>query len=68
VTTQGGVGARSDDSGIATKNSTRVEIDNVFNQDKLIPQPNVLDQYASYTYTASVYLMNPVEYKNLITQ
>jgi len=66
--TQGGVGARSDDSGAPTKNSTRVEIDNVFNQDRIIPQPNVLDQYASYTYTASVYLMNPVEYRNLISQ
>ena len=68
VTTQGGVGARSDDSGTPTKNSTRAEIDNVFNQDRIIPQPNVLDQYASYTYTASVYLMNPVEYRNLINQ
>jgi hypothetical protein len=63
-----GVGARSEDSGSATKNSTRAEIDNVFNNGKITPQPNVLDQYASYTYTASLYLMSPEEYKNLISQ
>ena len=64
----GGVGARSDDSGTATRNSTRAEIDNVFNQGQITPQPNVLDQYASYTYTASLYLMKPEEYATLIKQ
>jgi hypothetical protein len=65
--TQRGVGARNDDSGAPTKNSTRAEIDNVFNRG-VIPQANVLDQYASYTYTASLYLTSPEEYKNLINQ
>jgi hypothetical protein len=64
----GGVGARSDDSGTATRNLTRAEIDNVFNQGQITPQPNVLDQYASYTYTASLYLMKPEEYDTLIKQ
>jgi hypothetical protein len=62
-----GVGARNDDSGTPTKNSTRAEIDNVFNRG-IAPQPNVLDQYASYTYTASLYLTSPEEYKTLISQ
>jgi hypothetical protein len=62
-----GVGARNDDSGVATKNSTRAEIDNVFRQG-ITPQPNVLDQYASYTYTASVYLMKSEDVKTLINQ
>ena len=62
-----GVGARNDDSGTSTKNSTRAEIDNVFNRG-VIPQANVLDQYASYTYTASLYLTSPEEYKTLISQ
>ena len=30
------------------------------------PQPNVLDKFASYTYQASVYLMTPDQYRNLI--
>lgn len=65
-TTQEGVGAGSDDSGEATKNGTRSSIDNTFNSGKIIPQANVLDQYASYTYQASLYLMKPEAYKQLI--
>ncbi len=59
-----GVGAGSDDVG--SKNPTRVEIDNVFNEEKIIPQPNVLDQYASYTYSASLYLMNKTDYQAMM--
>ena len=59
-----GAGAGSDDVG--SKNPTRVEIDNVFNEEKIIPQPNVLDQYASYTYSASLYLMNRTDYQAMI--
>jgi hypothetical protein len=59
-----GAGAGSDDVG--SKNPTRVEIDNVFNEEKIIPQPNVLDQYASYTYSASLYLMNETDYQAMM--
>jgi hypothetical protein len=33
---------------------------------KIIPQPNVLDDYYSYTYVASVYLVTLEQYKRLI--
>jgi hypothetical protein len=59
-----GAGAGSDDVG--SKNPTKVEIDNVFNEEKIIPQPNVLDQYASYTYSASLYLMNETDYRAMM--
>jgi hypothetical protein len=59
-----GAGAPRDDTG--SKNVTRVEIDNVFNEEKIVPQPNILDQYASYTYSASLYLMNATDYKAMI--
>jgi len=59
-----GVGAAPDDVG--SKNPTRVEIDNVFNEEKIIPQPNILDQYASYTYSASLYLMNRTDYQAMM--
>jgi hypothetical protein len=59
-----GAGATSDDT--TSKNPTRVEIDNVFNEGKIIPQPNILDQYASYTYSASLYLMNATDYKAMM--
>jgi hypothetical protein len=59
-----GAGAPRDDT--TSKNATKVEIDNVFNEEKIVPQPNVLDQYASYTYSASLYLMNKTDYRAMI--
>jgi len=56
TTTTPGVGANNDDTA-SGKNATRIEIDNAFVQQQIIPQSNVLDQYASYTYVISVYLM-----------
>jgi hypothetical protein len=66
ATTQGGVGAPGDDSGAVTKNTTRTAIDGVFNTGKIIPQANILDQYGSYTYAASLYLMKPEAYTQLM--
>jgi hypothetical protein len=61
---QPGVGAGRDDT--ASKNITKVEIDNVFNEEKIVPQPNILDQYASYTYSASLYLMSAEDYQAMM--
>ena len=36
-----------------------------FNQ-RIIPEPNVLDEYASYTYALSWYLLTPDQYKQMI--
>lgn len=59
-----GAGSATDDAGSAQL--TRSEIDAIFNEQKIISQPNVLDQYASYTYQASVYLCNEASYKQLM--
>ena len=56
-----GAGAGRDDT--ASKNATKSEIDSVFNETKITPQPNILDQYASYTYSASLYLMSKEDYQ-----
>jgi hypothetical protein len=64
--TQIGVGAGPEDTGVATKNATRVEIDNVFNESVVTPKPNVLDQYASYTYVSSVYLVPKATYDTMM--
>lgn len=66
ATTQGGVGSLGDDSGAVTKNTTRTAIDGVFNTGRIIPQDNILDQYGSYTYAASLYLMKPEAYTQLM--
>jgi hypothetical protein len=63
--TQIGAGAGNDDSGATTKNATQTEVDNVFSSNNITPQPNVLGQYASYTYRASVYLMSAQAYTTM---
>jgi len=62
--TQIGVGAGSEDTGVA-KNATKTEVDAVFSSNAIVPQPNVLDQYGSYTYQASLYLMSAEAYKKM---
>ena len=62
--TQIGVGASGEDTGVA-KNATKTEIDNVFSSSSIVPQANVLDQYGSYTYQASVYLMSADAYETM---
>jgi hypothetical protein len=67
TTTQAGAGAGSDDSGTATKNSTRTAIDATFGSAPIVPRANILDQYASYTYQFSLYLMKPDDYRAMVT-
>jgi hypothetical protein len=62
----GRVPLSGEDAALATKNTTRQSIDNTFNQGRIIPQPNILDQYGTYTYQASLYLMSPDDYKRLL--
>ena len=47
--------------------TTSTEINNGFNKTvKITPQPNILDQYPSYTYNVSVYLTSPAQYRQLV--
>jgi hypothetical protein len=46
-------------------NPTQAAIDRKFGG-AIQPRPNVLDQYASYTYTLSIYLMSPEDYQRLL--
>jgi hypothetical protein len=78
--TSGGVGAgtssnadqsvRPDNnpgSSVSTKNATVTAVDNLFGEGSIVPQANVLDQYASYTYQASVYLMKPETFQQMVS-
>ena len=68
ATTQPGAGAATEDTGAKpTPNSTQQEINSIFNTATITPQPNVLDQYASYTYGISVYLTTEDTYKQMVT-
>ena len=54
------------DSSTGTKNATVQAVDNLYGSGTITPQPNVLDQYASYTYQASVYLMHPKAFQAMV--
>jgi len=50
-----------------TATQTRADVSgNLTATDEIIPQPNVLDRFASYTYSASVYLMSTLQYERLL--
>jgi hypothetical protein len=55
--TSPGVGAPDDDGTPNLQNAVQREINTFFGGDRIVPQPNVLDQYASYTYSISFYAM-----------
>lgn len=61
-----GAAAGNEDSG-RVRNATQNSIDTLFSNVKAItPQGNILDQYASYTYNISVYLMTAAGYRKLV--
>jgi len=65
VTTQAGVAANRDDNTAPNSNATAQIINARFNQ-RIVPRPNVLDAYASYTYAITWYLLTPDQYNETI--
>lgn len=66
TTTQAGASARGDDNTAPNSNSTSQIIDSRFNQ-RIVPEPNVLDSYASYTYAITWYLLTPTQYNEMVS-
>jgi hypothetical protein len=64
-TTQTGAAARGDDNTAPNSNRTAQIINASFNK-KITPEPNVLDEYASYTYAITWYLLTPDQYNEMI--
>ena len=65
TTTQGGAAAARDDGTAPNSNSTSQLINASFNQ-RIRPESNVLDEYASYTYALTWYLLTPDQYNQMI--
>jgi len=61
-----GTASQSDDNTPAGSPQTAVNAEEQTGPN-VKPRPNVLDQYASYTYSASVYLMTETQYSKLLT-
>jgi len=66
--TQAGVGARGDDAAQPTTNATRNRLDELYGgaSNAILSQGNILDKYASYTYSLSWYLVDPTTYNQLV--
>lgn len=60
-----GIGANRDDNTRPNSNATAQIIDARFNQ-RIVPQTNVLDEYASYTYAITWYLLTPDQYNEMV--
>lgn len=65
VTTSPGVGAPRDDGTPPNRQTTAQILNGKFNQ-LIKPEPNVLDEYASYTYAISWYLLTPDQYNEMV--
>jgi hypothetical protein len=65
-----GQGSRSDDNidnvNGSTNNATVQEVNSVFGNQYIEPQPNELKKYGSYTYNLAWYLLSPDDYKSLV--
>ena len=66
--TAGGVGAPGDDSAQKPGSQLQNALDNLYSKNQIETKENILDQYPSYTYNLSWYLLDPVAYKSLFIQ
>jgi len=64
-TTQAGAAANRDDNTAPNSNRTAQIINSSFNQ-RIVPESNVLDEYASYTYAITWYLLTPDQYNEMV--
>ena len=66
-TTRPGIGAPGADAAPTDANATKIEINKIFGEkSKISPQTNILDDYSSYTYTASMYMLSANTYDNIV--
>ena len=55
-------GSQDDQTAVDTE-TTQTEVNSEQQTDRIDPQPNVLSRFSSYTYSASVYLLNPQQFE-----
>jgi len=69
ITPTNDIGAASSGDDNPGGTGVRAQLNTLFGGEnsRISAQPNVLDQYASYTYNISVYLMSPDQYKKLVS-
>lgn len=65
--TTGGVGAQPDDNTAKNSLSVQQTINANFSQ-RIDPRPNILDEYASYTYSLTWYVLTPEQFNQMQVQ
>jgi hypothetical protein len=60
-----GAGAAPEDANSPTTSSVNASLNSSAATNPITPKPNVLDQYASYTYSLSLYLITPKQFNEL---
>ena len=55
-----------DDAANKSRTTTQTDVNAASNALKIQPRPNPLDQFASYTYSISVYLLSATQYERLL--
>ena len=65
-TSQAGAASPKDDASGGA--AVRARINSIFGGDggRIVPQGNVLDQYSSYAYSISIYLLSPEDYQQML--
>ena len=66
LTTEPGVGAPPEDAANNSTTTAQTDVNAASNALKIQPRPNPLDQFASYTYSISVYLLSSTQYERLL--
>lgn len=67
TTNNAGSSRGNDNTPLISANTTQQTLGTTFAGQKIVSQPNVLDQYASYTYGISWYVLTPEQYNQLST-
>lgn len=63
-----GVGSGNEDRAQKPGSQLQNALDNLYGANNIPTKENILDQYPSYTYSLSWYLLDPATYKTLFTQ
>jgi hypothetical protein len=62
-----GIGSTNEDGSQKPSTFTQNLLDNLYGSNNIVAEENVLDQYPSYTYNLSWYLLSPTSYTDILS-
>jgi hypothetical protein len=58
--------SRGDNQTASTTNDVQTRVNSTFGNTAIVPRPNILDRCSSSTYSVSIYLMSPEQYRRML--